>query len=81
MELQPSYLIIKHDTFPLEVLHPGDPESIFCLSWCRVLDSDSPFEAVRQRADVLASIRNGEYLFKRPEPNYEIALDLFRKTR
>jgi glutamate synthase domain-containing protein 2 len=25
MELQPSYLILKHDTFPLEVRHPGDP--------------------------------------------------------
>jgi glutamate synthase domain-containing protein 2 len=25
MELQPSYLIIKHDTFPLEVYHPGHP--------------------------------------------------------
>ncbi len=25
MELQPSYLIIKHDTFPLEAHHPGDP--------------------------------------------------------
>ena len=25
MELQPSYLIIKHDTFPLETHHPGDP--------------------------------------------------------
>ena len=39
------------------------------------------FEAVRQRADVLASIRNGEYLFKRPEPAYEVELDVFRKTR
>jgi len=46
-----------------------------------VLDADTPFEAVRQRAGVLASIRHGEYLFKRPEPGYEIALDLFRKTR
>ncbi len=46
-----------------------------------VLDADSPFEAVRQRADVLASIRNGEYLFKRPDPSYEIALDIFRKTK
>ena len=45
-----------------------------------VLDADTPFEAVRQRADVLASIRNGEYLFKRPEPGYEIELDVFRKT-
>ena len=25
MELQPSYLIVKHDTFPLEAHHPGDP--------------------------------------------------------
>ena len=39
-----------------------------------VLDATSPFEAVRQRADVLASIRNGEYLFKRHDPRYEIAL-------
>ena len=46
-----------------------------------VLDAHTPFEAVRQRADVLASIRNGEYLFKRPEPRYEVELDLFRKTR
>ena len=37
--------------------------------------------AARQRADVLASIRNGEYLFKRPDPSYEIALDIFRKTK
>lgn len=40
-----------------------------------------PFEAVRQGADVLASIRNGEHLFKRPDPGYGIALDLFRKTK
>ncbi|MGO1501130.1 MAG: amidohydrolase family protein [Marinobacter sp.] len=46
-----------------------------------VLDATSPFEAVRQRADVLASIRNGEYLFKKPEPSYDIELDLFRKTK
>lgn len=46
-----------------------------------VLDADTPFEAVRQRADVLASIRNGAYLFKRPEPSYEVELDLFRKTK
>ena len=46
-----------------------------------VLDADSPFEAVRQRADVLASIRNGKYLFKKPEPSYDIQLDVFRKTK
>ncbi len=45
-----------------------------------VLDAISPFEAVRQRADVLASIRNGKYLFKKPEPSYDIELDLFRST-
>ena len=46
-----------------------------------VLDATSAFEAVRQRADVLASIRNGEYLFKKPEPSFEVELDLFRKTK
>ena len=46
-----------------------------------VLDATTPFEAVRQRADVLASIRNGNYLFKKPEPSYEVELDLFRQTR
>ncbi|WP_208608020.1 hypothetical protein [Psychrobacter piechaudii] len=46
-----------------------------------MLDAHTPFEAVRQRADVLASIRNGEYLFKKPEPSYDIELDLFRKTK
>ncbi|WP_296205733.1 amidohydrolase family protein [Psychrobacter sp. UBA3962] len=46
-----------------------------------VLDAETPFEAVRQRADVLASIRNGNYLFKKPEPSYDIELDLFRKTK
>ena len=45
-----------------------------------VLNADTPFEAVRQRADVLASIRNGHYLFKRPDPGYDVELDLFRKT-
>ncbi|WP_345889569.1 amidohydrolase family protein [Nitrosomonas sp. GH22] len=44
-----------------------------------VLNAKSPFEAVRQRADVLASIRNGEYLFKRPEPHYEVKFDAFEK--
>ncbi len=46
-----------------------------------VLAAETPFEAVRQRADVLASIRNGEYLFKRPEPSYEVELNLFRQMR
>ncbi|WP_367111465.1 amidohydrolase family protein [uncultured Psychrobacter sp.] len=46
-----------------------------------VLDAETPFEAVRQRADVLASIRNGKYLFKKPEPSYEIELDVFRDTK
>ncbi len=46
-----------------------------------VLDASSPFEAVRQRADVLASVRNGEYLFKKPDPSYDVELDLLRKTR
>ena len=54
---------------------PGKPASFL------VLDAPSAFEAVRQRADVLASIRNGAYLFKKPDPSYEVELDLFRSTR
>ncbi len=46
-----------------------------------VLNATTPFEAVRQRADVLASIRNGHYLFRKPEPSYDVELDLFRQTR
>lgn len=46
-----------------------------------VLDAKTPFDAVRQRADVLASIRHGAYLFKRPDPSFDIALDLFRKIK
>jgi len=56
-------------------IEQGKPANIL------VLDADSPFEAVRQRADVLSSIRHGEYLFKRPDPSYEITLDVFRKTK
>jgi hypothetical protein len=26
MELQPNYLIIKHDAFPLPAYHAGDPQ-------------------------------------------------------
>jgi cytosine deaminase len=55
-------------------IEPGKPANFV------VLDASTPFEAVRQRADVLASIRNGEYLFKRPDPSYEIELDIFRNT-
>lgn len=46
-----------------------------------VLDAHSPFEAVRQRADVLPTIRHDEYLFKRPKPRYEIALELLSKNK
>ncbi len=41
-----------------------------------VLDGDSPFDVIRNRAPVLASIRKGEYLFKRKPVEYEVELDL-----
>ncbi|MDO6388591.1 amidohydrolase family protein [Pontibacter sp. BT731] len=41
-----------------------------------VLNETSAFEAIRQRAVVLASVRNGEFLFRRREPEYEISLDI-----
>lgn len=45
-----------------------------------VLDASSPSEAVCQRADVLASIRHGGYLFRPPDPSYEVALH-YNRTR
>lgn len=41
-----------------------------------VIDGESPFDAIRNRAEVLASIRRGEYLFKKKETNYDIKLNL-----
>src|SRR5699024_5717958 len=37
-----------------------------------VLDAADPYEAVRERAEVLSSVRNGEYLFKREVRKNEI---------
>ena len=41
-----------------------------------VLNESSVYEAIRKRVEVLASVRNGEYLFKRKEPQYDISLNL-----
>jgi cytosine deaminase len=41
-----------------------------------VLNESSVFEAIRKRVDVLASVRNGNFLFRRREPEYEVPLDL-----
>ena len=41
-----------------------------------VLDGDSPFDVIRNRAGVLASIRKGEYLFKQRPIEYDVELDL-----
>ena len=41
-----------------------------------VIDGVSPFDAIRTRAKVLASIRKGEYLFKQKPTAFDVALDL-----
>ena len=41
-----------------------------------VIDGDSPFDVIRNRAGVLASIRKGEYLFKQKPVEYDVELDL-----
>lgn len=40
-----------------------------------VLDAKSPYEAIRNRAQVLSSIRKGEYLFKR-RTVYDVELEI-----
>lgn len=41
-----------------------------------VLNESTPYEAIRKRVEVLASVRNGEFLFRRRQPGYEIPLNL-----
>lgn len=41
-----------------------------------VLNESSVFEAIRKRVDVLTSVRNGNFLFRRREPEYEVSLEL-----
>lgn len=41
-----------------------------------VLDGDNPFDVIRNRAKVLASVRKGEYLFKQKPVEYDVKLDL-----
>ena len=43
-----------------------------------VLDAGDAYEAIRERADVLSSVRNGEYLFKRAPRTNEIAHDFLK---
>ena len=43
-----------------------------------VLDAADPYEAVRERAEVLASVRNGEYLFKKEVRKNEIEHEFFK---
>lgn len=43
-----------------------------------VLDAQGAYEAIRERAEVLASIRNGEYLFKREPRKNEIEIEFFK---
>lgn len=42
-----------------------------------VLEAPNPYEAQRNRSRVLASIRNGEYLFKLQEKTYDVEMELF----
>ena len=41
-----------------------------------VINGSSPFDVIRNRSNVLASIRKGEYLFKQKPVEYDIKLDL-----
>lgn len=41
-----------------------------------VLNESSVYEAIRKRVDVLASVRNGDFLFRRKEMAYDIPLEL-----
>ena len=44
-----------------------------------VLDAESEFEAISERADVLASIRKGEFLFRKRPDILEERIAFFEK--
>lgn len=44
-----------------------------------VLDAKNPYEAIRERAEVLMSVRNGKYLFKRAPRKNEIEIDFLKQ--
>lgn len=44
-----------------------------------VLNESSVFEAIRKRVEVLASVRNGNFLFRRREPEYDVELELHKE--
>lgn len=56
-----------HDSYGLEI---GKSANFI------VLNESSIYEAIRKRVDVLASVRNGEFLFKRKAMAYDIPLNL-----
>jgi cytosine deaminase len=56
-----------HDSYGLEI---GKSANFI------VLNESSIYEAIRKRVDVLASVRNGEFLFKRKAMDYDIPLNL-----
>jgi cytosine deaminase len=43
-----------------------------------VVDAGSEFEAVCERADVLASVRNGEYLFEKEPVKFKVQSDFMK---
>ena len=79
-ELETAFNLITHngakammieDQYGLEV---GKPANFI------VLNESSVFEAIRKRVEVLSSVRNGNFLFRRSEPEYDIALELHEEA-
>ena len=51
-------------------LDPGKPANFI------VLDAENEFEAIRNRAECLASVRKGEFLFKKAKREYDVKLNI-----
>ncbi|GAA3722080.1 amidohydrolase family protein [Salinicoccus jeotgali] len=61
--------VMNIEAYGLEV---GNPANFI------VLDAQDAYEAIRERAEVLCSVRNGEYLFKRAPRKNEAAHELLK---
>jgi cytosine deaminase len=65
-----AYIMRVSDAYGLKV---GKPANFI------VLDAQDAYEAIRERAEVLASVRNGEYLFKREPRKNEVEVDFLKQ--
>lgn len=66
-------MVIRQKSIDKNSFEAGKPANFI------LLDAQDAYEAIRERAEVLASIRNGQYLFKRAPRRNEVEIDFLKE--